>query len=69
MYVYITASVSCAEGSIRMRPKDGEDVDASTCHLLQVCLFGQWNYVCNFQFTGIDLNVALHQLGYTGGGI
>ena len=37
-------------------------------HLLQMCLFGQWSYVCEFGFDEIDLNVTLHQIGYTGGG-
>ena len=59
-------SVSCAvDGTIRMAP---EVVDASNYRLLQVCLFGEWSYVCSFRFNNIALNVTLHQLGYTGGG-
>ena len=65
-----TASVSCAvDGNIRLRPKDGQVMDTSNYHLLQVCLFGQWNYVCDIiDFSRFDLSVTLHQLGYTGGG-
>ena len=59
-------SESCAvEGSIRTQSRH----NVTSYHLLQVCLFGQWNYVCSFGFNNIALNVVLHQLGYTGGGV
>ena len=58
-----TESESCAvEGSIRPRH------NVTSYQLLQVCLLGQWRYVCHYGFNNIVLNVVLHQLGYTGGG-
>ena len=67
--------MSCAvEGSIRLDPQDsGRNIDSKMYYLLQVCLFGQWSYVCSASFDDADLSVALHQLGsthgyYTGGG-
>ena len=59
-----TESESCAvEGSIRTRH------NVTSYQLLQVCLLGQWRYVCHYGFNNIELNVVLHQLGYTGGGV
>ena len=39
-----------------------------TYHLLQVCLFGHWSYVCGTKFGNGDRLVALYQLGCTQGG-
>ena len=68
-YDYTATSATCAvEGNVRIDPQ-GSGEGASYDGLLQVCLFGQWTYVCTFEFDNTDLNVTLHQLGYTGGGV
>ena len=70
----MSCAVEYAEGSIRLDPQDsGKISNGKTYYLLQVCLFGQWSYVCSTWFSSGDLSVALHQLGstrgyYTGGG-
>ena len=70
-------SVSCevgyangyAEGSTRLDPQDsGRNISNNMYYLLQVCLFGQWSYVCSDSFDDNDLSVALHQLGSIQGG-
>ena len=63
--------MTCAvEGNVQIDPEDDEQMyEGASYRLLQVCLFGQWSYVCEFDFDAVDLNVALHQLGYTGGGV
>ena len=66
---YTAASVTCAvEGNVQIDLEDDGEGESYN-GLLQVCLFGQWTYVCNVGFDGTDLNVALHQLGYTAGGV
>ena len=65
----MSCAVEYAKGSVRLDPQDsGVKYYSKTYYLLQVCLFGQWSYVCNNQFGDADLSVALHQLGNTGGG-
>ena len=69
MHLATSDSESCGiEGSIRTQSRH----NVTSYYLLQVCLFGQWNYVCHqlqSDHKDIVLNVVLHQLGYTGGGV
>ena len=64
------------EGSIQLAVNDTQkytDSNNQTYHLLQVCLFGHWSYVCGNNFghgpTATDRNVALIQLGCVSGGV
>ena len=36
-------------------------------HLLKVCLFGHWSYVCHSRFNNVDSSIVLHQLGCDSG--
>ena len=36
-------------------------------HLLKVCLFGHWSYVCHNRFNGFDRSIVLYQLGCESG--
>ena len=72
-----TALESCEpEGSIQLAVNDTQeyiDSNNQTYHLLQVCLFGHWSYVCSNGFghasSSTDRNVALFQLGCVSGGV
>ena len=61
--------MSCAvEGSLRLDPQDsGAIINSKMYYLVQVCLLGQWSYVCSDSFGSADRSVALHQLGSTYG--
>ena len=60
--------VEDVEGRIRLDPQDSGRINSGkTYRLLQVCLFGQWSYVCKEGFDAVDRSVALHQLEHTGG--
>ena len=64
----MSCAVEYAEGSVRLDSQDSEETsNGKTYYFLQVCLFGQWSYVCNTGFGSADLSVALHQLGSTHG--
>ena len=55
------------EGDVRLDPND----DGQTLYyLLQVCLLGNWTYVCqgNFDHANVDKNVVLQQLHCRAGG-
>ena len=62
------------EGSIQLSVNDTDqeyiDSNNQKYHLLQVCLFGHWSYVCGSGFgnNNNDRRVALNQLGCTKGG-
>ena len=59
------------EGSIQLAVNDPQEyIDSNNqmYHLLQVCLFGHWSYVCSNGFGIGDRRVALYQLGCTQGG-
>ena len=66
MHSATSESESCeVEGTIRTQSRHNV---TTRYHLLQVCLFGQWNYVCHHDLNDIILSVVLQQLGYTEGG-
>ena len=50
--------------------EDGEKVNQREYRLIQVCLFGQWSYVCNWDFghQDVDSSVVLQQLQCRSGG-
>ena len=59
------------EGSIQLAVNDTQeyiDSNNQTYHLLQVCLFGHWSYVCGHFYGTLDKPVTLYQLGCTKGG-
>ena len=59
------------DGDIRLDfVEDGETVNQREYRLIQVCLFGQWSYVCswNFDHQNVDSNVVLQQLQCQNGG-
>lgn len=62
----VSSTSNCtAEGELRVDPEDKN----TTYKLLQICLVGEWNYVCNAQFNyDLDGTVALHQLQCKSGG-
>ena len=41
--------------------------NSDSYHLLRVCLFGHWSYVCHNNFNGFDGSIVLYQLGCGGG--
>ena len=48
------------DGDIRLDfVEDGETVNQREYHLIQVCLFGQWSYVCNWEFAIIKMLIAV----------
>ena len=59
------------DGDIRLDfVEDGKIVNQREYRLIQVCLFGQWSYVCNWEFgyQDVDSNVVLQQLQCQNGG-
>ena len=59
------------DGDIRLDfVEDGETVNQREYRLIQVCLFGQWSYVCNWNFDhqAVDSSVVLQQLQCQSGG-
>ena len=68
----LVTAVGCdADGDIRLNfAENVETVNQREYRLIQVCLFGQWSYVCNWGFghQGVDSNVVLQQLQCQNGG-
>ena len=59
------------DGDIRLDyVQNGETENQREYRLIQVCLFGQWSYVCNwiFDHQDVDSNVVLQQLQCQNGG-
>ena len=59
------------DGDIRLDfAQNGETVNQREYRLIQVCLFGQWSYVCNwiFDHQDVDSSVVLQQLQCQNGG-
>ena len=59
------------DGDIRLDfVQNGTTVNQREHRLIQVCLFGQWSYVCNWDFghEEVDSNVVLQQLQCQNGG-
>ena len=59
------------DGDIRLDfVQNGTTVNQREYRLIQVCLFGQWSYVCNWEFDyqDVDSNVVLQQLQCQSGG-
>ena len=59
------------DGDIRLDfVEDGETDNHREYRLIQVCLFGQWSYVCNWDFghEDVDSSVVLQQLQCQNGG-
>ena len=59
------------DGDIRLDfVEDVETVNEREYRLIQVCLFGQWSYVCNWDFghQDVDSSVVLQQLQCQNGG-
>ena len=65
-------AMSCdVDGDIRLDfVQNEETVSKREYRLIQVCLFGQWSYVCNwdFDYQDVDNNVVLQQLQCHNGG-
>ena len=68
---YLATAVSCdVEGEIRLDyAEDGQLIDQTEYYLIQVCILGQWSYVCNSKFDheGVDTHVVLQQLQCSSG--
>ena len=59
------------DGDIRLDlVDDGRMSNQKLYRLIQVCLFGQWSYVCNWEFDhqDVDSSVVLQQLQCQSGG-
>ena len=61
------------DGDIRLDFVEDGETDNQTereYRLIQVCLFGQWSYVCNWEFDhqDVDSSVVLQQLRCQSGG-
>ena len=61
------------DGDIRLDFVEHGETDNQTereYRLIQVCLFGQWSYVCNWEFDhqDVDSSVVLQQLRCQSGG-
>ena len=66
-------AMSCdVDGDIRLDfVQNGTTVNKREYRLIQVCLFGQWSYVCHWDFDhqAVDSSVVLQQLQCQNGGI
>ena len=63
--------MSCdVEGELRLDyANNGDLINQTEYYLIQVCILGQWSYVCHWDFDhqGVDTNVVLQQLQYSSG--
>ena len=68
----LVMAVGCdADGDIRLDfAENVETVNQKEYRLIQVCLFGQWSYVCNWNFDhqDVDSSVVLQQFQCQNGG-
>ena len=63
--------LSCdVEGELRLDfAQGGQPLDQTEYYLIQVCILGEWSYVChwNFDHQGVDNDVVLQQLQCSSG--
>ena len=70
----LVMAMSCdVDGDIRLDFAENVETDLDNqreYRLIQVCLFGQWSYVCNWAFDheDVDSSVVLQQLQCQNGG-
>ena len=69
---HLVMAMGCdADGDIRLDfAENVEIVKQREYRLIQVCIFGQWSYVCNWNFDHktVDSSVVLQQLQCPNGG-
>ena len=68
---HLATVMSCdVEGELRLDfAQGGQPLDQTEYYLIQVCILGEWSYVChwNFDYQGVDTDVVLQQLQCSNG--